>query len=492
VPASDASDVTDAAVPTPTPAPGETRVATHVAPGPDAPAPAPDGRPPAGPPRPYHFPRFARRTLPNGLRLVVAEVRRLPVVSAVAVVDAGAVCDPAGRDGLALLAARALTEGTATMDAVQLTQRLESLGTALDAGADWDATIVSLTAMADRFPDAVAVLAEVLMAPAFPERELERLKAERLADLLQLQTEPRGLADEMFARFAYADGSRFGRPDGGSATSVPTITRDDVVRFHAERFRPGATTLVVAGDVSLDEVARLAEQAFGGWQGAAAPAPAVDDRPATRERRVHLVAKADAPQSELRVGHVAVPRGTPDYFPLVVMNAILGGLFNSRVNMNLREEHAYTYGAHSSFDWRRAAGPFLAWSAVQSDVTAAAARELVREIERIREEPVRPEELSLATSYLEGVFPIRYETTSAIASALASLVLYGLPEDYFDAYRDRVRAVTAADVQQAAARHLHADALQLVVVGDPAAVRGSLEALAFGELRVWDADGRPM
>ena len=160
--------------------------------------------------------------------------------------------------------------------------------------------------------------------------------------------------------------------------------------------------------------------------------------------------------------------------------------------MNLREEHAYTYGAHSAFDWRRGAGPFLAWSAVQSDVTAEAARELVREVERIRDEDVRPEELSLATSYLEGVFPIRYESTASIASALSSLVLYELPEDYFDTYRDRIRGVTAADVRRAAERHLHADALQLVVVGDPQAIRAPLEALGFGALRVYDAEGKGM
>jgi zinc protease len=192
-----------------------------------------------------------------------------------------------------------------------------------------------------------------------------------------------------------------------------------------------------------------------------------------------LVAKPDAQQSELRIGHVGVPRTTPDYFPLLVMNSILGGLFNSRVNLNLRERHGYTYGARSGFDWRRAAGPFAVESAVATDKTLAATREVLHEIERMREEPVAPEELSLATSYLDGVFPIRYETTSAIASALSALVIFGLPDDYFDGYRARVRAVTAEEVQRVAREYLRPDRLQLVVAGAPS-LRAELEAMAFG------------
>jgi zinc protease len=216
------------------------------------------------------------------------------------------------------------------------------------------------------------------------------------------------------------------------------------------------------------------------------------DTPARLTRAVHLVANADAPQSELRIGHVGVPRLHPDYFAIVVMNAILGGLFSSRVNLNLREAHAYTYGAHSAYDWRRAAGPFVVSSAVKSDVTDAAAREVLFEIDRLRAEPVSADELSLATSYLDGVFPIRYETTAAIAVALANLVLYGMPDDYFDRYREHIRALTADDVLRAARDHLHPDRLQVVVVGDPATVRAPLEALGIGPLAAYDADGAPI
>jgi len=203
------------------------------------------------------------------------------------------------------------------------------------------------------------------------------------------------------------------------------------------------------------------------------------------------VRKEDAPQSEIRVGHVGLPRRHPDYFPALIVNALLGGLFSSRINLNLREVHAYTYGAHSSFDWRKAAGPFVVSTAVKSDVTADAAREILLEISRIRADAVSEDELTLATSYLDGVFPIRYETTDSIARALAALTIYELPNDYFDSYRANIRRVTAMDVLHAADKYLHPDQLQLVVVGDPTVISAPLAALDAGPVSVYDADGRP-
>ena len=446
-------------------------------------------RPQPGPPRAYHFPSFERDKLANGVQLVVAPVHKLPLVTVVAVLEAGAVSDPAGREGLAQLTAQLLLEGTARADAAHLVERLERLGTSVSATADWDVATVGMTVVSGRLPAALALFGEVLREPAFPEREVERLKAERLAELLQLRTEPRGLADEMFSRFTYAPRSRFALPAGGTEASVAAVMRADVQRFYAARYRPGGTTLVVVGDVRAAEVERLTATAFGDWTGGAPERASPSDEPARRARAVHLVAKADAPQSELRIGHVGVPRTHPDYFSIVVMNAVLGGLFSSRINLNLREAHGYTYGAHSEYDWRRAAGPFVVSTAVRSDVTDAAAREVLREIDRIRAADVDASELSLATSYLDGVFPIRYETTAAIAAALTNLVIYGLPEDYFDTYRERVRAVGAGEVRRAAERHLHPEELQLVVVGDAVAARSPLEALGSGPVRLYDAEG---
>jgi zinc protease len=423
------------------------------------------------------------------MSLIVAPAHKLPVVTAIVIVDGGAVTDPVGREGLAALTAAMLPEGTSSMDGETLALSFERLGASVGTNADWDVASAGLTVTREHLEPAMKLFANMVTAPSFPARELERLKAERMAELLQLRTEPRGLADEMTSRFLYAAGSRYSRPEGGSPTSVSAIEARDVGELYSSRYRAAGATLVIAGDITVDDATRLAEITFGDWGGRAPSATTIVDAPTTAPRSVHIVAKADAPQSELRLGHVGIPRVHPDYFRVVVMNAVLGGLFSSRINLNLRERNAYTYGAHSEFDWRRGAGPFVVSTAVASDKTAAAAREILTEIDRIREEPISTDELSLATSYLSGVFPIRYETTAAIATAISNMVVYGLDESYFDSYRTKIQSVTAADVLEAAQRHLDPNRLRLTVVGDAATIRGPLEELGIGSVIVHDTDG---
>jgi zinc protease len=394
--------------------------------------------------------------------------------------------------GVAPLTAHALAVGTERRDGAQLAEQFERLGTALETSVDWDSTTVRITVTTTRLADALRLLAEVLRTPSFPEREVERLKQERLAELLQQQTEPRGLADDMFDRFTYVSSSRYALPDGGIESTVGGLDRSAVYEFYRTTYAPGSTTLIVVGDVAPEVLRSMTADAFGAWSGQAAPRALVSDQPARLTRTIHVVGKADAPQSELRVGHVGVPRLHPEFFPIVVMNAILGGLFSSRINLNLREAHAYTYGAFSSFDWRRGAGPFSIATAVRSDVTGAALNEIVLEIDRMRATEVSDAELTLATSYLDGVFPIRFESTTAVANALASLVSYGLPNDYFDRYRASIRSVTASDVLEAARAHVRPEHLQVVTVGDPAIVRGPLEQLGLGPVLVYDAEGNPL
>jgi zinc protease len=448
-------------------------------------------RPQAAAPRDYRFPFFERVTLDNGLGVIVAPVHKLPVVSVALVADAGASSEPERADGVAQLTARALLEGTRRRNGDAVGEQFERWGAAVGSSADWDAAMMSMTVLAPHVNDAMELFAEVLLEPSFPERELARLKAERLADLLQLRTEPRGLADEMFSRFLYDESSRYARPEHGAADTVRALDRTAVERFYQARYRPRGSTLILAGDIRVAEGVALAQRLLGGWPGATAPSPAINDRPARSTRAVHIVRKEDAPQSEIRIGHVGLPRRHPDYFPVLILNGLLGGLFSSRINLNLREVHAYTYGAHSSFDWRRGAGPFVVSTAVKSDVTANAAREILLEIARIRAESVSEDELTLATSYLDGVFPIRYETTESIARALAALAIYDLPNDYFDSYRANIRRVTAMDVLHAADHHLHPDQLQLVVVGDPAVIEKPMAALDAGPVRVYDTEGKP-
>ena len=450
-------------------------------------------RPTPGAPRPYRFPPFQRRLLPNGLTLLVAPVHKLPIITVNTVVHSGAALDPAGREGLAAITASLATEGAGTLDGAALTERFERLGTGLDAGADWDATSLQLTVTPDRLRDALVLLGDVLTRPALPERELDRLREERLAELLQLRAEPRGLADEGFSRAIYAPDARYAHPEGGNENSVRAITLTDVRTWHATHFVPSNTSLIVVGDITAEACERMIGEALVTWSGAASAGSRrveLPDMAARTTGRMHVIPREGAAQSEVRVGHVGIPRTHPDYFAAAVMNAILGGLFSSRINLNLREEHGYTYGAFSAFDWRLASGPFVVSSAVQSESTAEAVREMLGEIERMRQTDVTEEELSLATSFLQGVFPIRYETTAAIAGALANLVIYGLPEDYFDRYRDRIGALRPADVRRAAEMHLRPEDLRIVVVGERTVIEGPLEALGYGVPEIIDAEGR--
>ncbi len=435
----------------------------------NAPADTLTGRPAPGAPRAYRFPEFVTERLPNGLRVVVAPVRKLPLVSVRLVLDAGAMTEPSGAEGVALLAVRALLEGTVSRDADAMAIALEELGASMDVGASWDMSALTATVMSARLPALVETLAEMVRAPRFAERDVMRLRGEMLAELVSRRAEPRGLADDMFGRFVYVPESRYAAPEDGQRESVSALDPDSVANFHRERMVPSAATLIVAGDVDPAAMVSLAKRALGDWTAPAPAARQVIDTPAHDRRRVHLVRRAEAPQSELRIGHVGIPRRHPDYFPVTVMNAILGGLFNSRINLNLREVHGYTYGAFSNFEWRRAAGPFVVSTAVKTEVTVPAAREVLNEIERIRAEEVSSDELSLAVSYLDGVFPIRYETTAAIAQALTTLIVHDLPPDFYDSYRDNVRAVTLPAVLHAADRYLHPEAIQIVVVGDPEA-----------------------
>ena len=439
-------------------------------------------RPKPGPTRDYRFPRFHVEMMPSGIRVVTAPVDKLPLATVLVIVDAGSVNETRGKEGIAALTAAGLLEGTSKLDGAELAEKFEQLGTSLESGADWDSGVVKITTLSDKLEEATQLLGEVISSPVFPEREIERLKAERLAEILQLETEPRGLADEKFSEFLYSPESRYARPDEGSMESVSALSRVDVEQFYRSNYRAGSTTVILAGDVTPDRARMMVARAFEKWPAGSARESLLTTAPRSRVRKLHIVHKPDAPQSELRVGHVGLPRKHPDFFPTLVMNAVLGGLFGSRINLNLREAHGYTYGASSYYDWRRGAGPFVVSTAVQSEVTAPALTEILLEIDRIRSERISDEELTLARDYLEGVFPIRYESTAAIASALATLVIHDLPADYYDTYRKNIHNVSTKHVIEAANAHLHPQELQTVVVGDSKTIQASLADPMFGEL----------
>lgn len=423
-------------------------------------------RPGPGAPRAYHFPAVERHRCTNGVTVLCASLRRLPIASVVFVGEGGAEAEPASAAGVASIAAQALAEGTLSRPADELAFAFEALGGELLSGADWTHAEAGTTVTVSQLEATVRLLADVVRDSAFPARGVERLIREREAELLQQRTEPRGLADDVFAERCFTAGARYAIPLAGSSDTVGSLTRDLVADFHRARHRPSTSRVVVVGDIGPDQAFRLVEDAFGDWSGPArSDQPTADARDAIPARSV-VVHRPGAAQSEIRIGHASVGRAHPDFHALAMMNAVLGGLFNSRINMNLREAHAYTYGAFSSFDWRRQASLFEVSTAVQSDVTGPAVREILHELHRIRDEPVAPEELALARDYLVGVFPLRFETTATIANAIAAREMFPLSADYYETYRDRMAAITRDDIQRVARAWLHPDRLQLVVVGD--------------------------
>ncbi len=432
-------------------------------------------RPGAGAPRPYHFPRTTTHTLPNGLEVVVAPLRRLPAATVLLMVPAGGDADPVAEAGLAALTAPALLEGTASRDARDHASAFEQLGGEAFSGVEWTHAACGVTVMTPRLEAALNLLAETIRSPALPDDGIARLRHERHAQLLQQRSEPRGLADDLLLASCFPPAHRLALPLAGDTASVARCTPELVRAFHRTQYGARGSVLIVTGEVDADVVVAQAQSAFGSWD-SGATLPAHSWSGGWVRRRLRLLHRPQASQSELRVGHASVSRAHPDFPALAVMNAILGGLFNSRINLNLRERHAWTYGAFTSFDWRRDASVFAASTAVASDVTAAALREILDEIDRIREGPVTSSELSLAVDYLTGVFPLRFETTAAIADALAMRIGFGLDATYYDAYRDRIRAVDAAAVQRVAQEHLHPEALQLVIVGDADVVAPTLAA----------------
>jgi zinc protease len=434
-------------------------------------------RPGASTPRNFSFPATVEHRLSNGLRVLCSPLRRLPAATIVFTANAGAEQEGVASAGVASLAAQSLAEGTLRLGANELVTAFESLGGELGSGADWTHAECGVTVLTPQLDAAMRLLGETVREPALPADGVVRLRQERLSELLQQEAEPRGQADDAFSVACVGTGMRDGLPLGGDKLTVAKCTPELVRSFHQAHYVPDGALLVVTGDVSPDEVFHLAESVYGGWRGTAVHPMAATPAAAPPSGGVQVIDRADAPQSELRIGHASVARTHPDFYALSIANAILGGLFNSRINMNLREAHGYTYGAFSSFDWRRHTSVWSVSTAVKSEVTVAAAKEVLDEIARFRQEPVKADELSLARDYLVGVFPLRFETTAAIGGAIAAREGFGLGADYYDTYRERMSAVTIDDVHRVARTHWRPELLQIVAVGNAAEIREPLTSL---------------
>ena len=448
-------------------------------------------RPTPGTPRPYDFPSIARTELDNGLTVLVADLPGRPLISATILLTSGAVDEPDAEAGAAVMAARALTEGTERYDAVALTEATERLGASLHADSGWDATSISVDVPTTRLKPALELLAEVLLRPTFPPAEVDRLRDERLNDLLQAQADPRRRADEAFIDTIYSGDSPYHRPSGGTRETVERLDAAVLRRAYARAVDPSRATLVVGGDLGGQDVVTMARDLLGDWiaYGSAQANGHISDGAARTGRHIRVIHRPGAVQTEIRIGHPGLPRRVPDFHAISVMSAILGGLFNSRLNMQLREAKGYTYGASAGFDMRRGAGPFSARAAVNTEVTVPAVIDTLAELERMRDRPVEASELAAARDYLVGVFPLRFETPGAVVGALAGLAVHDLPIDELIGYRDRIEAVDLDAVAAAARTHLQIDRAAIVLVGDADAFGPALEAAGLGNVVIERDEG---
>jgi predicted Zn-dependent peptidase len=438
----------------------------------------------------FRFPAIHRRRLSNGLDLRVVVHRGVPVVSAVLLVRGGTASDPAGREGLAAFTADLLDEGSGGRSALQVADEMARYGADLEVDVGPDATLLSLSTLSRYARQSLTLLAEMAIMPNLADADIERVRKLRLERLRQLRDHAPAIAERALVRVLYG-AHPYGHLSLGSEESLSATTIADIRGFHRDTFVPAETVLVITGDAEEDDLVAMADMAFGAWD--VADSSRVDthaggqEPPAIPSQRLTLVPRPDAAQSELRLAHVCASRTTPDYHALVVLNTILGGQFVSRVNLNLRQDKGYTYGARTGFDLRRGRGPFALQTSVQSDKTVPAIRESLRELADIRgPRPATAEELALAKASVTLGYPRGFETAQQVARGAAHLALHELPDTYFEEFVPRVEAVTGTEVTRVAADYLDLARMATVIVGDPERIGPELETL--GDAVIVSAD----
>jgi zinc protease len=450
------------------------------------PKPKPDPR--------FKLPQIQRRKLSNGLEVLIVEQHEVPVVNMNLVLRTGAAADPQDRAGLANLTAALIDEGTQTRSSLDISNQLAAIGARLSTGSDFDNSSMNLLTLSKHLDRALEIYSDVVTNPSFPENELELQRKSRLAMLMQRRDNATAIAGNVYASLLYGRNHPYGHPTVGDEQSVGAATNEDIRRFYETYYRPNNAALIVAGDVTPATLMPKLERAFANWKRAEVPAVRIEMPPSREKATLYIVDKPGAAQSVLMIGQVGQPRSTPDYFPLIVMNTMLGGQFTSRVNMNLREDKGYTYGARTSFDYRRSAGPFMATAGVQTAVTKESVAEFLKELRGIRgERPVTAAELEFSKQAIIRGFPRTFETAEQIANRLTDIVVYNLPDDYFDNYIANVRAVTVEKVNSVANRYLDPSRMTILVVGDRKVIEPGLRSLTDVGTTITfvDPEGRP-
>ncbi|HZM93076.1 MAG TPA: pitrilysin family protein [Vicinamibacterales bacterium] len=442
-------------------------------------------KPPSlGPTPQLKLPAIQKRTLSNGVPVWLVEQREVPLVRVTLLLKSGGSDDPSGKFGLASLTAAMLDEGAGARSALEIADEIEFLGADLTTSSLFDASAVRLGVPVARLGPALAVMADVALRPTFPDAELERVRQERLTDLIQARDDAASVAPMAFARLLFGPTHRYGTGAIGTAATLKAFTTADLKAFHAAAFQPGNATLIAVGDITADSVVPQLEKHFGSWRAGSTAArhAAVPNASQPAQRQITIVDMPGAEQSQVRIGWVGVARSTQDYFTLQVLNTILGGSFTSRLNQNLREEHGYSYGASSRFDMRLSAGPFFAGAGVQTDKTAESIREFFNELTAIGK-PVAADELTKAKNYVAFGFPSNFETIGDLSAQLEQLIVYGLPDTYYADYVRNLQAVTADAVLKASATYIQPQKFLVVVVGDGKVIEPGIRALNLGMVR---------
>lgn len=440
-------------------------------------------------PAPFNIPPAFRVTLPNGLRVVIFDNERLPLVSYRLAFLTGGAEDPPDQTGVSSAMATMLTEGTDNYSSKELAEKIERLGSSLSANSSDDFTVIAGSALSVYSSDILQLMAEVVFAPTFPQNELDLYKRNAMENLKFQRSQPNFLANEQTARVLFGK-----HPYGTIAPAPADIEKLDADTLRATReriFLPNNAVLIAVGDVRKDELMREIEEHFGDWEPGNRHEHHFDQPPSMENRRMTIVDRPGSAQANIIISNLAVPRSHPDYFPLLVMNQVLGAGASSRVFMNLREEKGYTYGAYTRFDLKRLAGTFEATTEVRTAVTGDSLKEFFYEFDRIRQEAVLEEELDDAKNFLTGVFPIRAETQEGLTNLIVNQELYGLPHDYLDTYRDHIDAVSVDDVLRVAAEYIRPDGASVVIVGDAAGMLSQIEGYA-DDIKIFDKDGREM
>ena len=453
-------------------------------------------RPPkSGPPRDIPFPDYFDTILENGINLLVIENYKIPAVSVRLVFkNAGSYFDEENY-GTASVTAELLTKGTKSRSATQIAEDIDFLGGNLSAGSDWDGSYISLSVLRKYLNEGIDILSDTVLNPVFSEEEITRVKEQRIASIIQGKDDPGTLSDRMFNRAVF-ENSPYAYPHEGTEESIAKIQRSGLLDFYKTHYLPSNLILAFVGAISKEEAIDIVTEKFAKWNvkttgGNESQESEVKNKPKVfSENHIYIVDKPGAVQSNLKIGHIGIERNNPDFIAVTLMNTALGGYFSSRININLREKHGYTYGARSGFSPRIFPGEFSVETDVRNEVTDASVKLISEELKRITSEEITDEELQLVKNYLTGLFPLQLETANAVATRVINLKLYNLPKNYYSTYISNINKLTKGDVLRAAKKYIHPDNLYIIVSGNSDAVKEKLSNIK--PVEIYDADGNPI